>query len=71
MKSDTQSLTEISREAVAILARELGVARTVRFLSQFRSQGGDYTAERRAFLGTVSLEELMEEVDAIERGEAR
>lgn len=42
----TQPLSEITQEAVSLLVRELGVARTLRFLGQYRTGQGDYTAER-------------------------
>ena len=60
MTVPTQPLSEITREAVAVLVRELGVARTLRFLGQYRTGQGDYTAERHSFLSDPPLEELFE-----------
>lgn len=67
MNAPTQPLSELTREAVAVLTRELGVARTIRFLNQFRTGQGDYTAERHAFLEDASLEELFEQARRIDR----
>ena len=60
---DTQTLTlnELTHRAVAVLTREIGVAGTLRFLSQYRRGRGDYTAERQALLGGASLDELLEQ----------
>jgi hypothetical protein len=60
-------LSEITREAVAVLVRELGVARTLRFLGQYRTGQGDYTAERERFLSDASLEELIEQARQLDQ----
>ena len=67
MNVPTQPLSEITREAVAVLVRELGVARTLRFLGQYRTGQGDYTAERHRFLADPSLEELLEQARRLDR----
>ena len=67
MTVSTQPLSEITREAVTILVRELGVARTLRFLGQFRTGHGDYTAERHEFLVDPPLHELIEEARHLDR----
>ena len=41
MTVPTQPLSEITQEAVSVLVRELGVARTLRFLGQYRKGTGD------------------------------
>lgn len=61
MTVPTQPLSEITREAVTVLVRELGVARTLRFLGQYRTGHGDYTAERHNFLTDLPLEELFDQ----------
>ena len=60
-------LYEINRNGHAALVRELGVDGTLRFLSQFTTGRGDYTAEREAFLGEETLEELYEQVREADR----
>lgn len=62
-----QPLSEITREAVAVLVRELGVARTLRFFGQYRVGCGDYTAERHTFLKETSLEEMVEEARRLDQ----
>lgn len=55
-------LHEINREGHAALVRELGVIGALRFLSQFTTGQGNYTADRDHFLGDETLEELFEHV---------
>jgi hypothetical protein len=61
MNAPTPPISELTREAVAVLVRELGVARTLRFLGQYRTGQGDYTAEREGFLTDPPLGALFEE----------
>lgn len=60
-------LYEISRAGHAALVRELGVVDALRFLSQYTSGSGDYTAERDSWLGEDSLEDLFKEVEGVDR----
>ena len=57
-------LSEISQQATAILAREMGIADALRFLNQFSSGSGDYTSERDQWLGNLSLEQITSEIKA-------
>ncbi|MEM9997391.1 MAG: hypothetical protein AAF809_06785 [Bacteroidota bacterium] len=61
MAVQTRSLSELTHDAIHLLARELGVVETARFLSQFGLGHGDYTKEREALFEGVSTEELIEE----------
>lgn len=68
MTVPTQPLSEVTREAVSVLVRELGVARTLRFLGQYRTGQGDYTADRERFLSDdVPLEELVEQAQRLDQ----
>ena len=67
MTVPTQPLSETTREAVAVLVRELGVARTLRFLAQYRTGRGDYTAERDAYVSDPPLEDLIAEAQRRDR----
>lgn len=55
-------LTELTRDAIRILYRELGVIETVRFLRQFTNGYGNYMVEREAMLGQKSVDELLAEI---------
>jgi len=67
MNVPTQPLSEITRQAVAVLVREIGVARTLRFLEQYRIGQGDYTAERHSFLTDPPLEELFDQARRLDQ----
>ena len=57
-------LSQINQEATAILAREMGIADALRFLSQFSSGSGDYTEERDQWLGSLTREQITSEIKA-------
>ena len=59
MNVQTKPLSEITQQALALLAKELGIADTVRFLNQFTVGYGDYTTERDALFADLTLDELL------------
>jgi hypothetical protein len=59
MTEEQKSLAEITRRGLAALARELGSADTIRFLNQFATRRGDYTAERDSLFRDQSLDQLL------------
>jgi hypothetical protein len=61
MNTSVRPIEEITQEAIRLLSRKLGVADTMRFLSQFITRSGDYTNDRDALLGDPSVEELFAE----------
>jgi len=67
MTVQTRPLHEINRDGHAALVRALGVVGALRFVGQFTTGRGDYTAEREAFLGDETLEELFERVQEVDR----
>ncbi|MEM1042894.1 MAG: hypothetical protein AAGI91_09715 [Bacteroidota bacterium] len=60
-------LYEIIRAGHAALVRELGVVDAIRFLNQYATGHGDYTAERHEWLGDESLEDLVKQAQEIDR----
>lgn len=56
------TLEEIRRAGVEVLRRELGVVGMVRFLQQFETGSGDYTAERQQVVGTTGVRALAERI---------
>jgi hypothetical protein len=56
------SLEQIRRAGLEVLRRELGVVGMVRFLQQFETGAGDYTAERQSFLDTTGVGTLAERI---------
>jgi hypothetical protein len=58
----TMPLVEVTRRAIEVLTRELGPADTVRFINQFTTGSGDYTAEREALFADKTLEQIVTEI---------
>jgi hypothetical protein len=58
----TSPLDEITIKALTALVREIGPVNTVRFLSQFTTDLGDYTAERDDLFGDLTLDEILAEI---------
>jgi hypothetical protein len=56
-----RALPDLTEEVLDLLCRELGVVDTLRFLRQFRAGTGNYTEERDAHEGDISVEELFAE----------
>jgi hypothetical protein len=69
MSAPIRPLHEVTEQAISVLAHEIGIADTVRFVNQFSSGYGDYTEERTATLGNLDLEEILAEVKRTGSGE--
>ncbi len=61
MNAPARPLAEVTHRALRALAREIGVADTARFLQQFGAGHGDYTADRAALFGHMTLDEVVEQ----------
>ncbi len=68
MTPDPMPLAELTRRAVAILTRELGPAETLRFLDQFGTGRGDYTAERDQLLAGLTLDQVVADITRRKQG---
>jgi hypothetical protein len=62
MATAARALTEITKEALRVLYREIGIVDTVRFLNQFTAGFGDYTRERNDLFGHMTLDDLVSEI---------
>ncbi len=62
MVVEAKPLAEITHEAIKILYQKLGIVNTVRFLSQFTLGYGNYTEEREALFGDLTLDEVISEI---------
>jgi hypothetical protein len=62
MVVEAKPLAEINQEAIKILYQKLGIVNTVRFLSQFTIGYGNYTEEREALFGQLTLDEVISEI---------
>ncbi len=63
MNTTVEETSEITGEAIRLLFREMGVAKTLRFLNQISKGHGNYTEERRQFVDEMSIEEIMAEIE--------
>ena len=59
MSVQAKPLSEITRNAIDLLSKEMGIVDTVRFLNQFTTGYGDYTKERDALLKDLTLDEIL------------
>jgi hypothetical protein len=55
-------MEDIRRAGLEALARELGPVRMVRFLQQFETGSGDYTAERAERTGSMTVDEIVQAI---------
>jgi len=62
MNIETKPLAEITEEAINILFQKLGAVNTVRFLNQFTTGYGNYTNERDALFGRMTLDEIIADI---------
>ncbi len=56
------TLEQVRLAGLEALARDLGSVGMARFLQQFETGQGDYTAERHTWLGKRTVRELAEEI---------
>jgi hypothetical protein len=61
-------LAEVSRRAIEVLCRELGAVDTVRFLNQFTTGHGDYTAERDTLFAGETLDQIIADIKKAKPG---
>jgi hypothetical protein len=64
MPTDPTTLTdeEFERQTLDLIQREFGPKGLVRFIRTFRSGQGDYTAERDAINGNLTLDQIWKEM---------
>jgi len=63
MNPATMTLEQVRFTGLQALSRDLGPAGLVRFLQQFEMGSGDYTTERRGWLGDRTVRDFAEEIE--------
>jgi hypothetical protein len=58
---------DFTRRALAVLQRELGLDGLARFLRVYRSGSGDYTRDRHRWLEGATIQEIMAEVERLDK----
>lgn len=59
MNVQAKPLSEITRHAIDLLSKEMGIVDTVRFLNQFTTGYGNYTEEREDLFKDLTLDEIL------------
>lgn len=67
MIADTLPLAEITKEALRVLYKEIGVVNTIRFVNQFTTGFGDYTEERKILFADMTLDNLFTEMSKVKQ----
>lgn len=62
MNRTVEETSEITAEAIDLLFREMGVAKTLRFLSEVSAGRGDYTKERQENGDNRTVAEIVAEI---------
>ncbi|WYD80480.1 MAG: hypothetical protein V8K32_14340 [Candidatus Electrothrix gigas] len=70
MSSQAMTLEQVRRIGITALAQKLGTVGMVRFLQQSETGWGDYTKERKQWLGNPDLKELFDAVKDSEENNA-
>ena len=64
MSTHIPPLSELNQHVTAALIREVGVVDTIRFLNQFRTGHGDYTAEREGLFQGMTAQDIVNGIKA-------
>ncbi|HEV7672872.1 MAG TPA: hypothetical protein VGS22_30510 [Thermoanaerobaculia bacterium] len=59
MNIQEKPLAEVTRQAIEVLSKELGLVATLRFLSQFSAGYGDYTQEREVLFKDLTMDQAL------------
>jgi hypothetical protein len=70
MTTQLKPLTEINHQAIRVLSEQIGLVDTLRFINQFTNGHGDYTQQRDALFGHLTLDEIMSAVEQRRSSEA-
>jgi predicted sugar kinase len=62
------TLYEINKEANSILIKQLGLAKTIRFLNQFNTGKGDYTKLKDDRFQEKTVQEIVREIKKSDTG---
>jgi len=71
MIADTLPLVEITKEALRILYKEIGIVNTIRFVNQFTVGYGNYVEERKILFADMTLDDLFAEMAKAKQKPAR
>ena len=64
MTTQLKTLSEVNHQAIRLLSEQIGVVDTFRFVNQFTSGHGNYTEERDALFGQLTLDDIVSAIDS-------
>jgi hypothetical protein len=64
MTTRVQPISQVTQRATNALIREIGVVDTIRFLNQFRTGSGNYTAERDQLFKGMAVKDIISDIKA-------
>lgn len=67
MIAKAKPLNEITTNAIHILCKEIGLVNTIRFINQFTIGYGNYTEERNALFGKMTLDDVIAEIKQVKQ----
>ena len=71
MTTTTLAPAQLTKSAIHLLVKEMGLANTARFIQQVGSGFGNYTEEREEYIGHLTVEDISASIRARkQRGEA-
>ena len=62
MTIEEKPLTEITKEAIDALSKEIGIANTIRFIGQFTTGHWNYTKNRDQLFKDMKLDDIVVEM---------
>lgn len=62
MTMQIKPLTDVTNQALHVLAREIGTVDMMRFLNQFYIGNGNYTEERALLFDHLTLDDILYEI---------
>jgi hypothetical protein len=63
MTTELKPLSEVNHLAIRLLSEQIGVVDALRFVNQFTSGQGNYTEERDALFGHLTLEDIVSAIE--------
>ena len=63
MTTQIKPLSEVNHQAIRLLSEQIGVVDTIRFVNQFTTGHGNYTDERDALFGHLTLDEIISAIE--------
>ena len=62
MAIEVKPLAEVTKDAIKVLCKEIGIVNTARFINQFTVGYGDYTEEREQLFKDMTLDDIISEI---------